>query len=487
MNKRGFVKFLVFAFFLLMFFLFAFLKSAGLIEITGYTAHTSFLVDSTEISKIEISEVGGVVGIGGNFHKYDLLGCAFSYSGSKDGVSLEAGFYSSLHNSSDPNVGYPDAFNANREEFLCDDASSACLAYYNVTSYEPGEWRCFVKYGANIITSDPLTMINAAPVLLEDIPDITLALDGSYLSNETINLDDYFIDFEDDEVTYGAVGQLHVIISVDDGVAVFNNPENYEGVEIVRFRGHDGINGTFSNDVRVIIGSGVADDFDVCTPIWDCRWGECINGVQTCDYFDSSNCQDESNRPENLVRECESVMNIAQNQMPGGDIQLSGTLEIEKPLIAGKQRSLILIGVVVLVVLLVGFGVFLLIRNAKKSKVGGIKEEAKPTAVQGKTAANTVSGQAQTGSAAVQVNSQLAEYIESALGQNQDITKIKTELVSAGWNAADVDYAINFVKLRKFVKGKLGAGFSREVITNSLKSKGWKEDIINNIFSNLGK
>lgn len=478
MHKRGLIKFFVFAFFLLMFFLFAFLKSAGIIEITGYTAHNPFSVNSTEISKIEVLEDGNVVGVEGSFHKFDFLGCAFDYSGATGGVVLDVGFYSDIHTADNPNVVYANAFGASPppEEFLCDSASSTCLAYYNVTSYEPGNWKCFVKYGSNLLTSDPLRMINSPPVLTEEIPDVTLNLDGSYIGNETLDLNDYFEDFEGDEVTYGAVGQLQVIISVDDGVAVVNNPDNYEGVEIVKFRAHDGVNGTFSNDVRIIVGSGVADDFEVCTPIWDCRWGECINSAQSCDYFDRSNCGDENERPENLIRECESFLSVSQNQLPGGEIQLTGTLEIEEPLIAGKQRSLIYIGVAVLVVLLVGFGVFLLVRNARKAKAGGIKGEFKPAAVQEQKPAEQTS-----------VNQQLADYVENALGQNQDLNKIKTELINVGWNNADVEQAINFIRLKKFVKSKLDAGFSKEIITNSLKSKGWKDDLINKIFSALGK
>ncbi len=481
MDKRGLIRFLAFGFFLLMFFLFAFLYSGGFIEITGYTTHEGFSVNSTELSKIEISEEGDIVGVEGSFHKFDIIGCAFDYSGSAGGVDLDAGFYSDIHTADDPNIVYADAFMINPppEEFLCDDASGACLAYYNVTSYEPGEWRCFIRYGENLITSEPIMMINSPPVFLEEIPDITLSLDGSYLGNETLDLRDYFEDFEGDEVTYGAVGHLHIGVDVEDGIVVFDNPENYEGVEVIKFRAHDGINGTFSNELRVIVGSGSAEDFGTCNSIWDCDWGQCINGIQECIYFDRNNCGNDADKPEDLARECESAMNIAQNQLPGGGLQLTGTLEIEKPLVAGNQRSLIIIGVIVLVVLFVGFGVFLLIRNARKAKVaGGIKEEAK-------SAVQTEQVQQQT--AADSGISQLTEYVEGVSSQNQNFNKMKSDLVGAGWNASDVDYAINFVKLKSFVKSKLAAGFSKDIIANSLKSKGWKDDMINKIFANLGK
>lgn len=489
MDKKGFIRFFVFAFLLLAFLLFAFLRSQGFVEleITGFAVSEIFGVDEVVLSRVEITSSGNLEAVAGNFHKYDLLGCAFDYNGDKNSTTAEVGFYFQDGGPDNPDEVFADAFRSESEDFLCDEVNSACVAYFNVTSYQPGIWNCFVRWGNNTAEdSDGLLMVNSPPVFRGEVPDISIEVDGSYSQGEEqIDLDDYFEDLEDDYVTYGSVGQLHVLVRVDDdGLVYFDNLEGYEGVETIMFRAHDGSNGTFSNDVVVVVGSGTVDNLAACNAVWDCDWGPCLNGQKVCRYFDRNSCGNNTNKPVDLVESCSEV--TAQTAAAAEPIQLTGTLEIEKPLVAGAKRSMLLIGLAVFVLLIVIVLAVLFLKQAKKKKSGEeIKSEAAVSEEKFKPV-KTAEVQAQQEQKTANVD-ELINYVESVLGSGQNADKLRTDLIGAGWQKSDVDYSLSFANLKRFVKSKLDAGFDKEKIIQSLKAKGWKDDLINAVFSNLGK
>ena len=79
----------------------------------------------------------------------------------------------------------------------------------------------------------------------------------------------------------------------------------------------------------------------------------------------------------------------------------------------------------------------------------------------------------------------MQNYIENAIKQGQGVQQIKTDLEKAGWNKKDIDDTMNYCTLKKFVSDKKQQGFTKEKIMESLKSKGWKDEIINKIFQEL--
>ena len=85
----------------------------------------------------------------------------------------------------------------------------------------------------------------------------------------------------------------------------------------------------------------------------------------------------------------------------------------------------------------------------------------------------------------VQQANPMQNYIENAIKQGQGVQQIKTDLEKAGWNKKDIDDTINYCTLKKFVNDKKQQGFTKEKITESLKSKGWKDEMINKIFQEL--
>lgn len=477
MDKRGLIGLFALTFIFMLFLLFMFLKSTGFVEVTGYTvADGQFSVSEIIFTKLEYDD-GDLVPADGDFGIYDNVGCVVDYSGSNS-TNLSIGFYSAQNSLGNPNEVYANIFNNTFEDITCsEDANGkACLAKYNITSYSPGEWKCFTTWNSDqVMISDSLEMENKVPVLVKNIGNINLNIDGSYSNDKPIDLDDYFKDLEGVDLQYGAIGQKYLVIEVEDnGDVLFTNPGNYEGFEYIKFRAHDGIDGTFSNNVSVKVGEGVVDVLQVCNSIWDCNWAPCIGVQQRCVYYDKNNCGHDENKPNDLIQPCANDVGIPSGQGTK-PIELTGTLEITKPLLNDTKKTLLLMGLVVLILAVLGFGSYLLFR--KKEKVE-LREPIREAVVR-------QGGVQQTGQV---VNlSDLYRYIETALQQGQQPQNIKQDLAKAGWQQRDIDAGFNYMGLKRFVAEKLKSGFGKEKIVESLKAKGWKDDLINSVFRELQK
>lgn len=484
MDKRGLIGLFAFGFIVLMFLLFMFLKSTGFVVVTGYTvADGDFSLSNVVLKKVEF-ENGNKKLVDDDFHIYDSLACTASYSGS-NATNLSIGFYSSQNSTSNPNQFYSDIFVNSFGDVAClqDANGKACIAYYNISNYVSGDWKCFATWNSTSVVSDqvrisdPLEMINRAPILLKNIPNINLSLSGDYKDDsEEIDLGDYFQDLERSSLKYGAVGQKYLVIAVDEnGDVSFTNPSGYEGMEYVRFRAHDGVDGTFSNNFSIRVGEGFIDVLDVCNSVWDCNLGPCINGQQRCIYYDKNNCGHDEGKPNDLVQSCQASVGADSGDGSKQPLQLTGTLEIKKSIFSGDKKTLLFVGLVVLVLFVIGFGCYLLFRKKESTELMSPVREA--VVKQG--------GVQQTGQV---VNlSDLYKYIEKALQRGQQLQKIKQDLINVGWQQRDVDAGFNYINLKRFVADKLNAGFSKDKVIESLKSKGWKRDIIEAIFRDLGK
>lgn len=474
MNKRGFLGFGVFGFFLMLFLLFYFLNSLGFIEITGFASHdgqTNLTVNKILFTKVSVvNNVPAIINESFNLH--DSIACIVQHDLVQGGITnLSFVFYSPQNSVENPNKFFADVFNDTAEETRCEE--DICFSYYNLTDYIFGDWRCAALWDNRMSISSTLAMNDSAPEFLEDIDDIILNKDGSYKNQSKLDLDKYFLDLEGDDLEYGAVGQMHLVLNIkSNGEVQFLNPENFEGTETIKFRAHDGLKGTFSNDVVVTVGSGITSVLGAqCNFVWDCNWGECINGKQTCIYFDRNNCGSIQGKPADLERDCAGALATAGGKKP---LVLTGDLDIEKPAVTGIKRTLMIVGIVVIVLALVGFGVYLLYRKPVARDV------TKHPYVQQPVQQNLQTTQT--------VNfTELQNYIESALQEGQGRQNIEIDLLKVGWQKSDIESSYNIVILKKFVKDKLSNGVSKEDILKGLKLKGWSDDLINAVFGALGK
>lgn len=489
MDKRG-NSFLVLGFLFVLFLLFLFIKSGNLKSISGYAVGdfgngTNLSVLGITFDKLNVIN-GTTFSIisDQDFYRYDNIGCIVDYNATGNNyANLTIGFYSQDRSTSNPNQVFYDVLNDTTNNTLCrSDSGFTCLAYYNITDYRTGNWRCFASWDNLTNLSNYMEMKNRPPIFLQNISTISLNVNGTYINGSALNLSSYFTDPEGDSLTYGAVGYFHLNVSVSsDGIVTFSNPNSWEGSEHILFRAYDGSVGTFTNNVTVHIGSGVTSQpAPPCNSVWDCSWGECANGQQTCVYFNRNNCGNNTGKPANLVRSC--VASIAGNAtLPSQtsasiDLKSLQLQEAKIPRFVGLKRTLIIVGIVVLVVLVLGIGFYVLVSPKKKTDL--VQEEQKKNIQQ--------TGNLQQGLQTQAVNlGALQKYIEAALQQGQPEQKIQEDLLKVGWQKKDIDSSFNFIKIKKFVSEKLAAGFEKDKIIESLKAKGWKSETISSIFNEL--
>src|SRR3989344_2731418 len=462
MDKRG-NSLHILGFLFVLFLLFLLLKSPGHFNLSGYVisdGESNISITEVLFSKLNVLNGSSFELIDTTeFSKKDNIGCVVNYNANgNETFSLTIGFYSNEGSINDPDRIYVDIFNDSIDDTICDEVQHTCLAYYNITEYIAGEWRCFATY-LHTTNSNVLQMVNGEPLFLRPIQSLALEVDGSYSNESVLDLDDYFVDPEGDQLVYGVVGQRHINISIgNDGVVRFTNPTNWEGVETIIFRAYDGEIGTFSNNISIAVGSGINQlPPQVCSPFWDCSWNECQNGRQTCTYFDRNTCSVETGRPSDLIRDCTSYQMGEQGAASQTGPQLTNedlALSVTKPSITGTKRGLLFVGIVVLVLLIIGGAVYLFISARKKSKV----KTGEQKAVVATTSTNS--------------SNEIVNYITAALQQGQSEQKVKEDLLKAGWQKTDVSGAFNHIKLRNFVNEKIKAGFSKDKIIESLKMKG---------------
>ena len=482
MGKRG-NSFIVFLFLIILFILFFVLRSMNFVGNTGYAVNNGGLtVNDVYFVKTDILEDSSfrVVENATEFYKGDVVGCLFFYDLTEgSNATLSIGFYSKDKIIDNPDVLYSDILNIESDYVFYNE--SAGIALFEASEYKPGSWKCFALWDSSNKISNKIDMKNRAPILKEPVPPISLDIEGNYLGEGKLDLNNFFSDIEDDKLIYGAVGQINIQIFVDEnGIVAFSNPSKWEGYESILFRAYDGELGTFSNNITIKVGSGTNQSGQAgCVTVWDCNWETCVNGKQNCVYFDRNNCGSDIDKPANLVREC-SLSQPQQSpndasKVIGGDLK---NFNANVPVTIDTKRVLLILGLVVLILLIVSLGGYLLFSSRKKSSQT-IKESKKEPE-------NVSSGQVKVEQAKTEGSigniSELRNYIISALKQGQKEAKIIIDLQASGWKKEDVDSGLNYAKLKIFVEKKLAQGINKDEIISTLKKKGWKDEMIKSIF-----
>ncbi len=90
---------------------------------------------------------------------------------------------------------------------------------------------------------------NQAPVLAKKIPDITLQSG----KKETIDLDDYFEDANDDSLTYVTVKPQNISVTITGSKVAIEAPQDFTGTREISFYASDGYDITQSNNIKVTV------------------------------------------------------------------------------------------------------------------------------------------------------------------------------------------------------------------------------------------
>ncbi len=189
-----------------------------------------------------------------------------------------------------------------------------CYYYYDNSS---GKYRCRDRCEEREIANTP-------PVLISPIPNQTWPR-GTKLS--VIDLDDYFIDPDNDPLTYSwDIDTTRINVSIDRANIVTFDPDiSFYGFAQITFYANDGYDSTPSNPVTLEVvfrplprptpipsgggGGGGADvnktEIEVCEEDWICtEWGPCLpSGYQFRNCRDRNECGTTNNMP-NTSREC---------------------------------------------------------------------------------------------------------------------------------------------------------------------------------------
>mgnify|MGYP001602698066 FL=1 len=218
-------------------------------------------------------------------------------------------------------------------------------------------------------------------------------------------------------------------------------------------------------NVQAVNNTNVTQQIITCTSLWDCNWGECTNGKQTCAYYDRNSCDDQTSKPQDLENQC-SVQVTEDVSQQKKDIIANVNVE--------SKSNVLLIPIILFALGIISLGGYFIIKKLKDKK--NTIQPLKTTIIQPDLPAPPQ---------IVQQANPMQNYIENAIKQGQGVQQIKTDLEKAGWNKKDIDDTINYCTLKKFVNDKKQQGFTKEKITESLKSKGWKDEMINKIFQEL--
>ena len=205
-----------------------------------------------------------------------------------------------------------------------------------------------------------------------------------------------------------------------------------------------------------------------CTPLWDCNWGECSDGKQICAYYDRNSCNDQTSKPQDLENQCsvQVTQDVTQERK-----DITASVDVE------SKNNTLLIPIILFALGLVSLGAYLMIKKFKnKDNTEQLQQSNN----------NQTQPELPNAPQVVQPSANpIQQYVENAMQQKQSVQQIKTDLEKAGWKKYDIDNTVNYCTLKKFVNEKKQQGFTKEKITESLKSKGWKDEIINKIFIEL--
>lgn len=164
-----------------------------------------------------------------------------------------------------------------------------------------------------------IKMYNRAPVLIENIPDLTWYEDTILTG---LDLDDYFSDPDGDTLYYNHTSVSNIQITIDNNnVVTFTPDSNWYGLRTVIFTANDSINSTDSNTVHLTVinveeapveeapssagaggAGGVGGRKYECTTNWWCTdWSACLpDNTMIRECYDLNNCPevDEEEKPE---------------------------------------------------------------------------------------------------------------------------------------------------------------------------------------------
>ncbi len=105
--------------------------------------------------------------------------------------------------------------------------------------------------------------VNDAPKVKEDISG--QSWDEDMQKADAIKLSDYFYDVDSEYLAYTVSGNSNIIVTITDDLVSFSQPEDWSGVEYVKFTASDGALSVQSNSIRLNV-RNVNDDPEI-TPI----------------------------------------------------------------------------------------------------------------------------------------------------------------------------------------------------------------------------
>ncbi len=473
MNKRGYTSLIVITFFFILFMTFFLYKPN---KITGYTVLGNNEIISVTLNGTKINSNGDISGYFSNyFTRYQKLSCLVEYQGNND---LSILFYAP--GSTQPLSVYENINKQQVQDTKCEtlQEKNICYAIYNVTTYVRGQWRCYSKFTNIYNQSNDFELVDQQPKLIRNIPNIQIDVNGTYLNQAQIKLNEYFIDEDGQSLTYAVGGNNHILVNINyNGDVTFTNPQSYQGYESITFRAYDGELGQLSNNISIKVGSGETILPQQCYSNWDCTiWDICKNGQQTRTCDDKNNCGVDSEKPiESRTCVVKPDEQIITQEKPKGKI------EVEKPLLEGTTKTLvILFGILVLFGTL-GFAGYLLYKKKNQNKIpitGGIIQNEKINETQ------PLEQKIKEQTTVLNLD-ELRKYIETMLNQRISEEKIKLDLLKAGWAKTDVQKALSYIKVKIFIDSKIKQGFDKQKIKDSLMAKGWKQQDIDTIFKEL--
>ena len=402
-----------------------------------------------------------------------------------------------------------------------------CNVSRQITESYVGDWNCIIAANdsANVnLTVLTMEMINSAPYLEDDVPNFTMFKND----NRTVDFDVYFEDPDGDHLNYSIFGNetIDVEINNENGKITFFSGDSAVVEEMYVIAtdeyGAEARSNNFTFNVTEI---------PSCQPNWSCSpWGPCINGTQNRTCIDLNNCSTSEGMPDlnrtctpeptceggdlcqldcpngdpdcscevqnGIVCSATEICNGTEIQYNGSGVCCLGVCQPEGATYGGQQQdqveeetggSRILIGTSIILGVILVLVIILLVNKFIKKPV---LPEKKPSQVK-ETYIPKTKPPAEVKLAERPPEKQgirpanldkLQEYVRKAFEAGYSISKLKEDLLKAGWKQVYVEEAINIERLRRYIEHKLHEGVSKEEIIQSLKLKGWTAEQINKAF-----